>query len=366
VWCKVLALVSCVRVCKRHKAPMGLVSWLKSWISSDPYYTAPPAIASKWFPEFVDKLPEQTGKVVAVTGSTTGTGFVCALTCAKKGAHVVLLNRPSERATEAERRIKELAPQATVETIPCDLMDFASVRAAAATLKSKFGGGKGLDVLCCNAGVMALKDQATSEGYDVQMQTNHLAHFLLAKEVFGLLEAAAKARGEARIVNHSSGARHMAKQLEAPYLGVNGGNLGGDGASMFLGGARWVRYGQTKLANAVWTQALHEKLQARDSPVKAVCAAPGLAATNLQVTTHLDGGMAATWIMSMSQSAEDGTMPLLQCCIGTAHSGEFIEPSKGMWGVPAVVAKRSAKEIDPAATKLIWEMSEKACGEWKL
>ena len=68
----------------------------------------------------------------------------------------------------------------------------------------------------------------------------------------------------------------------------------------------------------------------------------------------------------MSQSAEDGTMPLLQCCIGTAHSGEFIEPSKGMWGVPAVVAKRSAKEIDPAAPKLIWEMSEKACGEWKL
>ena len=77
----------------------------------------------------------------------------------------------------------------------------------------------------------------------------------------------------------------MPKALEERYLGANGGNLGGDGASMFLGGARWVRYGQTKLANAVWTQALHERLQARGhSSIKAVCAAPGLAATNLQVT----------------------------------------------------------------------------------
>ena len=90
-------------------------------------------------------------------------------------------------------------------------------------------------------------------------------------------------RGEARIVNHSSGARHMAKGLDAQYLGANGGSLGGDGASMLCGGARWVRYSQTKLANSVFTQALHERLIARGSAVKAVCAAPGLAATNLQV-----------------------------------------------------------------------------------
>jgi len=277
----------------------------------------------------------------------------------------VMLNRQSPRADAAEKAIKEAAPQATVETIACDLTSLDSVREVAGQLKTKFA-SSGVDVLCCNAGVMALKDLATTDGYDVQMQTNHLGHFLLAKEVFPLLEAAAAKRGEARIVNHSSGARHMVKGLEEKYLAPNGGNLGGDSASMFFGGARWVRYGQTKLANSVFTQALHERLTAANSAVKACVAAPGLAATNLQVTTAADGGMAETWVMKMSQSAEDGTMPLLQCCIGEAASGQFIEPSKGMWGVPAVVAKRTAKEINPAATSMIWNMSEKACGEWKL
>jgi len=81
--------------------------------------------------------------------------------------------------------------------------------------------------------------------------------------------------------------------------------------------------------------------------------------------------MGATWIMKFGQSAEDGTMPLLQCCVGEGvASGEFIEPSRmgNMKGEPAVVplAKRGAKEIEPAATNLLWEVSEKAVGEWKV
>jgi len=330
-------------------------------------YDKPYAAAIKWFPAFESGLPEQKGKVVVVTGTTSGTGFVCALTCAKKGAHVVMLNRKSPRAEDAERRIKEAAPEATVETIDCDLQSFESTRAAAAILTKKFA-SEGIDVLCCNAGVMALEDKATADSFDVQMQTNHLSHFLLAKESFPLLETAAAKRGEARIVNHSSGARNMTKALEDKYFGPNGGNLGGNSSSMFFGGARWVRYAQTKLANSVYTQALHQRLTARNSAVKAVCAAPGLAATNLQVTTHLNGGMSETWVMRMSQSAEDGTMPLLQCCLGgDVKSGSFIEPSAGghMWGPPATSAL-TGKEEDPAAIAMLWTTSEAACGEWKL
>jgi len=342
---------------------MGIFTWL----FGSKLYSEPRPVLSKWFPEFESKLPDQSGKVIVVTGCTTGTGHICALTCAKKGAHVVMLNRKSSRAEDAERRIKEVAPQATVETIECDLTSLASVRAAAATLCDKFG-TVGIDVLCCNAGVMALADVATVDGYDIQMQTNHLAHFALAKETFTLLEVAAKKRGEARIVNHSSGARHMAKTLEAKYLGPNGGNLGGDSKSMLFGGSRWVRYGQTKLANSVWTQALHARLEASGSAVKAVCAAPGLASTNLQVTTALDGGMSQTWIMRWAQSAEDGTMPLLQCCLGEAVSAQFFEPSgrMAMWGPPSAVPELTAKETDAATTNMIWEMSESFCGEWKL
>ena len=154
--------------------------------------------------------------------------------------------------------LREQCPDATIISIACDLSSFESTRSAAAELNYKFA-STGLDVLCNNAGVMALPDEATGDGFDVQIQTNHLSHFLLTSAVFPLLEAAASKRGEARIVNHSSLAR-VGVALDERYFGPNGGALGGNGASMFFGGARWVRYHHSKLANAVFTQALHRKL----------------------------------------------------------------------------------------------------------
>ena len=138
-------------------------------------------------------------------------------------------------------------------------------------MKSKYPNG--LNVLCNNAGVMALKDQATKDGYDVQMQTNHLSHFLLTKELLPLLETAANRDGEARIVNQSSLARR-GPPLKQKYFGKNGGNLGGNGNSVVFNGARWVRYHQTKLANLVFTYALQQKLEAKGSKVKAIVAHP--------------------------------------------------------------------------------------------
>merc|ERR1711963_932280 len=121
-------------------------------------------------------------------------------------------------------------------------------------LQDKFG-DKGLDVLCNNAGIMATKDEATEDGFDTQMQTNHLSHFLLTAELFPLLEKAANANGEARVVNHSSIARYSpAQPLEAKYFGKNGGKLGGDADACCrpFSGGRWKRYQQTKLANVVY------------------------------------------------------------------------------------------------------------------
>merc|ERR1719210_1710166 len=101
-------------------------------------------------------------------------------------------------------------------------MSFAAVREAAQKLKEDLG-SSGLDVLCNNAGIMATKDEATGDGFDTQMQTNHLSHFLLTAELFPLLEKAANADGEACVVNHSSVAHHSpAEPLEAKYFGKNG------------------------------------------------------------------------------------------------------------------------------------------------
>ena len=171
-------------------------------------------------------------------------------------------------------------------------------------------------------------------------------------------------------MNHSSGARFMpgTKLTTAnceKYLGKNGGDLGGDGSSMICGGARWVRYAYTKLANVCFTLALHDKLG--DSGVKALCAAPGLVATQLQATTARDGGMGSgTWFMRWSQSSEDGAVPLLHCCLSPAvNSGELWEP-KGVTGPPALKdpLERVCLEADRAA---LWAASEAAVGgKWDL
>ena len=136
-------------------------------------------------------------------------------------------------------------------SITCDLADFSSVRQAAALVKDAFPGG--VDVLCNNAGVYGSADLATADGFDIQMQINHLSHFLLTCELMPLiLEASGKSgKGAARIIQHSSVARSIPKTpLSAQHLGKNGGQLGGDRFGLLNGGPRGERYHQSKLANA--------------------------------------------------------------------------------------------------------------------
>ena len=331
----------------------------------------PPEKESKIYPRFEADQAAQTGKVFAITGCTTGTGLAAAKLFAKKGAaRCFLLNRPSQRAEAALAAVQAVAAEECVVThVDCDLTDFSAVRKAAGIVATATK-DSGLDVLCNNAGVMALKDVATGDGYDIQMQTNHLSHFLLTRELHPALQKAVELRGEARIVNHSSFARNgppgtkLTAENCALYLGKNGGDLGGDGSSMICGGARWVRYAYTKLANVCFTLALHDKLG--DSGVKALCAAPGLAATRLQATTDADGGMGSgTWFMRWSQSPEDGAVPLLHCCLSDEpSSGELWEP-KGMTG-PPVLKDPLEKVCLEADRDALWKASEAAVGEWDL
>ena len=108
--------------------------------------------------EYLSALPSMKGKVVAITGCTTGLGYVCAKTMAEKGAKVVMLNRKSERAAKAENTLREQVPGADISSVDCDLMSFDSVNKAVVEIRSKHS-DTGLDVLCNNAGVMALADQ---------------------------------------------------------------------------------------------------------------------------------------------------------------------------------------------------------------
>jgi NAD(P)-dependent dehydrogenase (short-subunit alcohol dehydrogenase family) len=306
---------------------------------------------------------DMSGKVAAITGTTTGTGFVCARELAKKGATVILLNRKSERSEKSLQQLKEAVPNAKFDAINCDLQNFDSVIEAVAKVKSKY---EIVDVLVNNAGVMALKDEATTDGYDVQMQTNVISHFLLTKELFPLL----KKSKEARIVNHSSGAR-LGGPLKMEYFEKNGGNLGGDGneeQNMQFKGPRWERYHQTKLANATFTYGLKNKLkEAKITNVIPLLAHPGLAATNLQVTTASDGGMDAdSDFMKQAQSPEDGATGIIRAAMDEkAESGNFYGPTAGWAGYPDILEPEDLL-TDESNVQINWEGCEKAVGKFNM
>jgi len=301
-----------------------------------------------------------SGKVVAITGCTTGTGYIAAKACAQKGATVLMLNRQSERAEKAWKSIKEEVPSAEVVMVECDLQAFKSVRKAAAEIRERYP--EGIDVLCNNAGIMMMESGKGEDGFDREMTVNHLSHFLLTKELFPLLAKKAAATGEARVVNHSSEARKAPPtKLKAEYLEKKTTDLGGNGMLAKMG-----RYHQTKLANCVFTFAMHDKLQAANSKVKALVAHPGLAATNLQVTTSKDsGGMMESilsLLMTFSQSAEDGSMGIIQCMCGPdANSGELWGP-KSMTGKPQKLKPEKLLTYEDSKN-MLWELSCKAIGE---
>lgn len=324
-----------------------------------------PSIASVHFPKFKEDLPNVEGKVFVITGTTSGTGFVAAQTVAEKGGEVVCLNRKSQRVIDSTEKLKKAVPNGKFVNIECDLQDFESAKKAAEEIKSKYDK---IYCLSCNAGIMMTEDKATKDGCDTQMQTNHLTHFLLTKELFPLLEKEADTNGDARVVYHSSEARHMPRKgLEKQYFEKKGGELGGNGGSLLLGGGKAVRYGQSKLANSVMTYALHEKLEKKGSKVRVMACHPGGSATNLgdDIQFPFLEKMLMTLLMKfMMQSAEDGTMGLLTgMMVPDAKSGVLYGPlGKGSFNGPAVPNPPKPYENDPKAMAMLWETSEATTG----
>lgn len=359
-----------------------------------------PRVADKIYQKFVEELPSLTGKCIAITGTTSGTGFWCAHAAVAKGASaVLLLNRKSERAVAAHAELARAAQSTTkVESVECDLMSFASVHQAAAAAAVIAKGFGGLDVLCCNAGIAQMPDTRTLDGYDIQMQVNHLSHALLTEELMPSLEAAAASRSEARVVFYSSGARFFpSTKLEdfggKHFMKCEPGTLGGDCSTMALLSMKSpnsVRYNHSKLAMVTYAMALHDKLAAQGSKVKSLCAEPGAAQTSItangfQVSDgKRAGGCAMAFLertMSwMAQSAADGSCPLMAAGFGTdAGSGDFFVPRKKTVGVDvyatglptkviagnqAVVGAKISEENTFSKTnqQLAWDATRRAIG----
>jgi NAD(P)-dependent dehydrogenase (short-subunit alcohol dehydrogenase family) len=310
------------------------------------------------YPEFFERLPSMTGKTVAVTGASRGLGYVTAMSLAKKGALVLMLNRDSVRATAAHQAISASATGPPPINIACDLLDFASVRRAAHQVCDASNGQ--LDVLCLNAGIMMQPDQPSTDGYDITIATNVLSHFLLAREVMPALRMAASTAGEARVVSMSSASGFGPPAFDASFFAREGGRLGGARLS-------YERYHQSKLSNLIFTSALHERMQTAGVPIKAVACHPGVCATDMfvHVTSLSRPGQPAD--VSRVPSAEDGACAQLLCvCSPSVRSGQLWGPS-GMGGPPGQI------ELAPPTVLLgnderrkLWECCERAVGEFAI
>ena len=279
-------------------------------------------------------VPDITGKHVIVTGANSGIGAAAATVLAAAGARVTLAVRNVEKGRAAAAKM----PGAT-EVRELDLADLDSIRAFAAGL------GEELELLINNAGVMAPPLGRTKDGFELQFGTNHLGHFALTNLLLP------QVRG--RVVTVASGAHRLGR--------IDFDDLNWERRRY----RRWAAYGQSKLANLLFTRELQRRLSAAGSPVLAVAAHPGYAATNLQSHTGSSIGdrLGNLGNALFAQSAPAGALPTLFAAFADIPGDSYAGPGgfQEMRGAPVLVG-RSARAQDDAVARRLWQVSEELTG----
>jgi NAD(P)-dependent dehydrogenase (short-subunit alcohol dehydrogenase family) len=303
-----------------------------------------------------DEMPRLDGKTVVVTGANSGLGFAGTREFAAKGATVVMACRSVERAESAAAEIRADAGgevDGALDVRECDLASLDSVAAFAEGVDDDYDA---VDVLCNNAGVMAIPRGETEDGFETQFGVNHLGHFALTGRLFPLLDAADGVGGDARVVTQSSGAH---EQGEMDFSDLNWERSYG----------KWKAYGRSKLSNLLFAYELQRRLDASDeaSGVRSVACHPGYTDTNLQMRTAAESGnplmkvgmKAANAVLG--QSPEMGVLPMLYAATTDVDGGAYVEPGglMSMRGYPTVGRSNDAS-YDREDAKRLWEYSTEA------
>jgi protochlorophyllide reductase len=293
---------------------------------------------TKWV---LGDAPAQSGRVALVTGANAGLGFEIAAGLASTGAAVLLGCRNRARAERAVAALRERCPSADIGFIDLDLADLSSVTDAAAAVVER---GR-LDLLVNNAGLMALDETRTADGWEMQFAVNHLGHFALTMQLLPLLAAT----GGARVVTMSS-------------MGHRAGRLRLDDLHFARGYRRWPAYFQSKLANLLFAVELDRRLRATSATVSSLAAHPGASNTDLGTEGSGWTNRALRIVPLVSQPASAGALPALRAALDpSARSGMFFGPRWMVRGRPVVeTPSRRARRVEDAAA--LWAESERLTG----
>jgi NAD(P)-dependent dehydrogenase (short-subunit alcohol dehydrogenase family) len=298
-------------------------------------------------------IPDQTGRTAVVTGANGGLGLETAKALAAKGAHVVMAARDQAKATAAEQEIRAHAPGASLEVVAVDLGDQASVKAAAAAIATAH---PAVDLLVNNAGVMAMPERETADGYEMQLGVNHLGHWTFTAGLLAPLLRSAAGGRRPRVVTVTSVAR------------FTGGPI--DPSNPHLAGRYdpWRAYGQAKLANYFFGLGLQQQAERAGVDLASLLAHPGLTNTDLQSRTNREGGAGFlgpffdrfTDVAGMSPEA-GARMQLRAATDPTATGGRLYAPAFAAFG-PAVARPILRTRDLPARIDQLWEVSERETG----
>ena len=293
-----------------------------------------------------DDISDLSGKTIIVTGANSGIGYEAALTFARKGADLILACRDIGKARTAAAQMSSSVSGANVQVMELDLANLASVRRFSAAFREQH---QVLHVLCNNAGVMAIPYRQTADGFEMQFGTNHLGHFALT----GLLLDRLLATEGSRVVTVASGMHRL-------------GTIRFDDLQWRNGYRKWMAYGQSKLANLLFTFELQRRAAAAGAKVLSVACHPGYSATNLQFAgPKMSGAPLMEYFYDatnrlFAQSAAMGALPTEYAAAAPdVHSGDYFGPNGigELWGHPVAVGC-SAAARDTAAASRLWEVSE--------
>lgn len=275
-------------------------------------------------------LPSFAGRTVVVTGANSGLGEMTARELARVGARVILACRNLDKGNAAAAGMT-----GEVEVRKLDLQSLASVREFA-------DGIADLDVLINNAGIMAVPFALTADGFESQIGTNHLGHFALTNLLLPRISD--------RVVTVSS-LMHLTGYISIKDLNWK--------SRPYLA---WAAYGQSKLANLLFTSELQKRLDAAGSKVKAHAAHPGYSATNLQGQT---GNRIGTKVWksanALATNADFGARQTLYAASQDLPGNSFVGPRFVVRG-PTTAVRRSPLARDEEKARALWALSEQLTG----